>query len=133
MSSTERAWLRRSAVVGLWILIVFELQIGLAGMGKFRGDAWIQWFEGWGYDRWFARAIGAAEIGGAVLLLVRPLASYAAALLVVIMLGAIWTVMTHESQLGPGAPTLHTAVLGVILVARWKSRWRPGVPVLRGS
>ncbi len=127
MSSTERARGRKAVAAGLWVLIVLELLgMGVAGVSKFQGDGWQRMFEGWGYAAWFALVIGAAEMSGALMLTARKFASYAAMLLIVIMLGAIWTVLTNESQLGPGIPTIHIAILSTILVGRWKSRWRPG-------
>ena len=127
MSSTERMRGRKAVAAGLWVLIVLELLgMGVAGLSKFQGDGWPRMFEGWGYAAWFALAIGTAEMSGALMLTVRKFASYAAMLLIVIMLGAIWTVLTNESRLGPGIPTIHIAILGTILVGRWKSRWRPG-------
>ena len=127
MSSTERVRGRKAAAAGLWVLIVPELLgMGLAGLSKFQGDAWQRMFEGWGYAAWFALVIGAAEMGGALMLTAKKFASYAAMPLIVIMLGAIWTVTTNESQLGPGMPTIHITILGIILVGRWRSRWRPG-------
>ena len=127
MSSTERVRGRKAAAAGLWVLIVPELLgMGLAGLSKFQGDAWQRMFEGWGYAAWFALVIGAAEMGGALMLTAKKFASYAAIPLIVIMLGAIWTVTTNESQLGPGMPTIHIAILSIILAGRWRSRWRPG-------
>ena len=38
--------------------------------------------------------------------------------------GAIWTVLTNESQLGPGIPLIHIVVLTIILRARWSARWK---------
>ena len=127
MSSTERTRGQKAAAAGLWVLIVLELLgMGLAGLSKFQGDGWPRMFEGWGYPAWFASVIGAAEISGVLMLTVRKFSSYAAMLLIFIMLGAIWTVLTNESQLGPGMPTIHITILSIILAARWKSRWRPG-------
>ena len=127
MSSTERVKGRKAVAAGLWVLIVLELLgMGVAGLSKFQGDTWQRMFEGWGYAAWFALVIGAGEMSGALMLTARKFASYAAVLLIVIMLGAIWTVLTNESQLGPGIPTIHIAILSTILVGRWKSRWRPG-------
>ena len=103
MSSTERVKGRKAVAAGLWVLIVLELLgMGVAGVSKFQGDGWQRMFEGWGYAAWFALVIGAAEMSAALMLTARKLASYAAMLLIVIMLGAIWTVLTNETRLGPG-------------------------------
>ena len=129
MESTERSKLRTVGVVILWILTILELLgIGLAGLSKFQSEVWQNMFVGWGYAAWFALVIGGAEMLGALLLVVPRFASYAASMLIVIMLGAIWTVIspTNETQLGPGIPMIYIAVLSIILYARWRRRWRPG-------
>ena len=83
-------------------------------------------FEGWGYPGWFAFVIGGAELACALLLLAPRLASYAGSTLVVIMLGALSTVLLHPGgRMGPGIPLIHIAVLSVIIVARWRRRWTP--------
>ena len=131
MPSTEPSTGRRIAIALLWILVVLELAgMGLAGLSKFQGDGWMRMFEGWGYPAWFALVIGATELGGAMLLLVPRLASYSAAVLIGVMLGAIWTVIgqTTQTGLGPGIPLIHIAALTIILVVRWKRRWRPAGP-----
>lgn len=128
MPSTERSRGRKIAIAIFWILVVLELAgMGLAGLTKFQGDSWMGMFEGWGYPGWFALVIGATELGGALLLLVPRLASYSAAVLIGIMLGAIWTVIGQSTQtgLGPGLPVIHIAALTLILLVRWKRRWRP--------
>ena len=125
MESTERSKLRIVGAAMLWILSIFELLgIGVAGLSKFQGEGWQNMFVGWGYPGWFALVIGGTEM----LVVVPRFASYAASMLIVIMLGAIWTVIspTNTTQLGPGIPMIHIAVLSTILYARWSRRWRPG-------
>lgn len=115
---------RRLASIGLWVLTVLEfLGMGLAGLSKFQGDGWLNMFEGWGYPAWFALFIGGAEVILATLLLVPRVASYAALGLIVIMMGAIFTVLTNESQMGPGVATVHILVLTLLAWARWPRRW----------
>ena len=127
MGSSERSVASKIGVAALWVLVVLELLgLGLAGLSKFVQDGWANMFVDWGYARWFAFVIGAGELGGAVLLLIPRFTSYAASLLIVIMIGALWTVLTNETRLGPGLPTIHIVVLSILLAARWKRRWRPG-------
>lgn len=112
--------------VAVWVLVVLEvLLMGLAGLAKFTSAAWPSMFEGWGYPRPFAYLIGALECVGALALLVPRLTTYAAAGLMVIMLGALWTVTTttFETGLGPGMPLLHLALLGILAWARRRERW----------
>ena len=128
MESTERSKLHTVGAVMLWALIVLEvLGMVLAGLAKFQGDQWQDMFVGWGYPAGFAFVIGAAEALGPLLLLVPRFASYVASVLIVIMLGAIWTVAspTNETGLGPGLPAIHIAVLSIILYARRGQRSRP--------
>ena len=129
MPSTEQGTLRTAGIIVLWLVTVLEaLGMGLAGASKFVGSGWPSMFEGWGYAAWFAYVVGAAEMGGALLLLLPRLASYSATLLLVIMLGAMYTLATttFETRLGLGVPALHTLVLIAILWARRGDRWRPG-------
>jgi uncharacterized membrane protein YphA (DoxX/SURF4 family) len=128
MESTERSKLRIAGAVMLWVLIVLEvLGMGLAGLAKFQGDQWQDMFVGWGYPAWFALVVGSAEVVGALVLFVPRFASYAASMLIIIMLGAIGTVSwsTYETELGLGVPIIHIVVLSIILFARRKRRWRP--------
>jgi len=128
MGSTGQGKLRIAGGVLLWILTVFELLgMGLAGAAKFQGDGWQNMFLGWGYPAWLALAVGAVEVVGALLILVPRFATYAAAMLIVIMLGAVWTVASpgNETNLGPVLPAIHIVVLSIIRRARRGRRWRP--------
>ena len=127
--STKKSAGARAAAAGLVVLTILEvLGMGVAGLAKFQGPTWIDLFESWGYAGWFALFIGAVEVLAALALLVPSLTSYAALTLIGVMLGAIWTVTTNETQLGPGIPAIHIAVLSVLLTARWSRRWRPRRP-----
>ena len=130
----ERKGILRTRV-GVWVLwgvtVLAVFGVGSAGAAKFSGERWMDMFERWGYAPWFALVIGAAEVGGSLLLLYPRLASYAAILLIMIMIGAIGTVLTNETGLGPGSPALIIALLSVILVARWKRRG-PGTALPNG-
>ena len=129
MVSTEQSRLRTVGTVLLWLLSILAfLDLTAAGLTKFLSDTWPTFFVGWGYPAWFALVIGGTEMLGALLLVIPPLASYAASVLIVIMLGAIWTVLspTNGTQLGPIPPMINIALLSMILVARWRRRWRPG-------
>lgn len=127
MTSTARTPRAKLGLALLWVVTVLETAgMGLAGASKFMNPGgWTSMFEGWGYPAWLAFVIGASELVGALLLLVPRLASYAAGLLIVIMIGALATVLMHPGRMGPGTPLLHLVVLAIILVARRGSRWRP--------
>lgn len=129
MTSTGPSTGKKIAMGLLWVLIALELlSMAAAGASKFQGDGWRRMFEGWGYPAWGALVIGAAEFVGALALAVPKLASYSAAMLIVIMLGAIWTVIdpSNTTGLGPGIPALNIAALSIIMIARRDRRWRPG-------
>ena len=124
--STNRSGTKKVLIGLLWTLTALEaLTMGLSGLVKFFGPTWVTMFEGWGYARWFTYVVGVAEVGGAVAILLPRIASYAALMLLVIMLGAIWTELTRGPQLGPLMPTIHIVVLSTILIARWRGRWLP--------
>lgn len=130
MKWSERGGLMKVGIVLLWIVTVLEAaMMALAGSSKFTGsgpEVWGGMFEGWGYPAWFALVIGGAEFLFALVLLVPRFASYAATVLIAIMIGALVTVLVHESSLGPGAPIANIVALTIIGVPRWGDRWRVG-------
>jgi uncharacterized membrane protein YphA (DoxX/SURF4 family) len=125
--SNESGWPRKAGSALLWLLILFEvLTIGMAGFAKFGASSvWPGLFTEWGYPVWFTYVVGAGELGGAILLLVPRTSSYAAAPLLVIMMGALGTVLVTGSQLGPVTPLIHMGALTLILLARRDRRWKP--------
>lgn len=127
MVSSGRNWPRTLGRAGLGLLITLEfLGMGLAGVAKFQGDTWQMMFTNWGYPVWFSFVIGGLEVAGAILVLVPRLTSYAALMLIAIMLGALGTELFILRQVGPVMPVVHLVILSILLRARWKSRWRPG-------
>lgn len=113
--------------VALWIVQIFAAAAFVAiGLGKFGSPEWAHKFARWGYPEWFYMVIGSLEAAGGILLLVPALASYAAALLGAILVGAAATlVLHHESRVR--APLLWLAVVVVIGWARRRRAWRSGV------
>jgi uncharacterized membrane protein YphA (DoxX/SURF4 family) len=85
-----------SAIVALWVLSVLLAALFLmAGSMKFvAAEQASAQFAGLGYPDWFRVLIGAIEVGGGLLLLVPRTAFYAAAVLAVVMLGAVYTVLS---------------------------------------
>jgi uncharacterized membrane protein YphA (DoxX/SURF4 family) len=79
-------------------------------------------FVGWRYPAWFAFVIGTIEVLAAIALFVPRLAFYAAALLVVIMLGALYTVIANASDLGWATAGTQVAVMSVIAALRFPRR-----------
>jgi len=123
---TRKRIARLAGLAALWLITLLEsLSMIDAGWGKFESAAgWQHWFVTWGYAAWFTTAIGIAEIGGGLLLLIPKVASYAALLLLGIMLGALYTVTTKTSDLSWVDPLVHATLLGLILLFRWRSRLR---------
>ena len=128
MNGPQRVWPHRIAIGALWTVTVLEAAgMGLAGWSKFANPAgWSGMFVNWGYPAWFAFVIGASEMAGAALLLIPALATYAAAGLAVIMVGALGTVIAHDSPLGVAAPIANLVAVTIVGVARRRRRWKPG-------
>ncbi len=112
------------AIAGTALLWIVTILIGLsmvdAGYGKFESaEGWKHWFETWGYGARFATVIGVLEIGGGLFLLIPRTAPYAAAMLITIMAGALYTVTTKEADLSWFDPLFNMVLLGVVLAGRW--------------
>jgi len=92
----------------------------LPGVTKFLPQfGWVGRFAGWGYAAWFVTVIGSLEVLGALALWIPRVRQYAVALLGVIMLGAIYTSLTHP----PVAAVLRPAIfLALLSVLGWSQR-----------
>lgn len=108
------------STVVLWTVTVGEaLALGAAGLGKFvNPDFWVIMFMSWGYPPWVSTAVGSLEVTGALLLLVPPVAPWAAAVLFVDMAVAFVTLLVNRASLPLFAPAVHMALLSVIIVIR---------------
>ena len=125
--TNTRTTAAKAGVVLLWVVTVLEaLLMAVAGSAKFtRPDTWSGMFVDWGYPLAFTWVIGAVELGFAVLLLVPRLAAWAGIVLIVVMLGALATVIVHDSPLGVTGPIVHMVALGIVVAGRWRDRLRP--------
>ena len=112
--------------VGIWVLTVpVALLFVMMGIDKLRGAApWPNYFEAWGYATWFRMLIGVLQAGSGVLLLIPTLAAYGAGILLVVMMGAVFTELTNEIGFGAPAPTVFIIVLLVLLMIRRSRRLR---------
>jgi len=112
----------------LWVAtVVGAFLMGAAGVTKFISpEMWNSLFTEWGYSIAFKSLIGALEVSAAMIVLIPRFATYAAALLCAIMLGAIYTVIANQSDLGVVAPSGNLALFAVIAFARRNDRWKPG-------
>lgn len=118
----------KAVTIGLWVVTVIEgLMMALAGSSKFTAAAgWTANFVGWGYPAWFSYFTGGAEVLLAILLFVPRFAAWSGIALAVIMIGALGTLVIHDSPLGVTAPIVNLVLLGIVVIGRWPDRWRPG-------
>jgi len=79
--------------VALWVPTLFLVYVfARQGVAKFSDDSgWARAFAVWHYPVWFRILIGSCETAAAVLLLTRRTASAGAAIIAVIMFGAMGT------------------------------------------
>jgi uncharacterized membrane protein YphA (DoxX/SURF4 family) len=116
--------LARVRVIALWVItVIASLGIELAGITKLPvPNHWQHQFLTWGYPSWFVFVVGAAEVVGGAALLVPRFALPSVGLLLVIMSGALATLVTHpRGSLGSGVtPAFYIGMLSVIGVMRWR-------------
>jgi len=110
--------------VTLWIVsIVVAAMFIMAGGTKVVGlPMHVEHFQKWGYPDWFRILIGIAEVAGGAGLLIPRLASFAAAGLAAIMLGAVYTHLAHDEAPQVVAPGVFLLVFAVLAYARWPRR-----------
>lgn len=111
--------------ISLWVVsgLLAALFI-ISGAAKFIGLMDEQ-FVAWGYTLGFAAMIGILEILGAIGLLVRRTAGWAAVGLMVIILGAVWTHATHREYVALITPIVVFAALAFVAWGRgltWETR-----------
>lgn len=109
----------KMANIGVWVLSVVTAALFLlSAIPKFLMPGWVGRFAAWGYPEWFLYLIAVLEAAGAIGLLIPRLSPYAAAGLIGIMLGAMYTHLTHgEGFLWNLA---YIASLIIIGVYRWR-------------
>ena len=111
--------------VGLWILTaLLVLMFTNAGVRKFfEHGGWTWMFRHVGFPDWFRIVIGVVETAAALLLLLPRTAAYGAIVVIVVMLGALGTIMTaHMPAHGLIAPAASILVAAVVLAGRWGRR-----------
>ena len=105
------------------LLALFFVAMGLPKMLGLGG--WAGRFAAWGYPPWVVVLVGVCEIGGAVMLLIPPLARPGAAGLSVIMLGAVATHLRYGEFVRVIVPLILFTLLMVIAWGRW-AKFRRG-------
>ena len=107
--------------VGLWVLSALVAAMFLfSGMTKLMGtEMHVANFERWGFPGWFMYVVGVMEVSGALLVLIPRLASYAALLLSVVMLGAVFTHIAAAEYTMLVMPAMLLVFLEVLAWGRW--------------
>jgi putative oxidoreductase len=112
----------RGLNIVLWVVrIAAAAMFLMAGLPKLASAAvMVQIFEKIGLGQWFRYLTGILEVAGAVALLVPALAVWGAAVLAVVMVGAI---VTQLFVLG-GSALLPAVLLAMMLLVLWAYRDR---------
>ena len=103
-----------------WLLALLFIAGGvpkILNLGNFEAE-----FIRFGYSSGFRLLIGVLEVGGGLALLVPGLALLGAALLLVIMVGATWT-LVHVGD-APTPPIVVGALLALVIVLRLRAKPR---------
>ena len=88
--------MRKLRIAGVWLLQgLMALAMTGSGIQKFTSPAWERMFRVWGYPDHFYLVIGGIEAACGLALLVPKLATPAAVTLMVVMVGAAITRLTH--------------------------------------
>jgi uncharacterized membrane protein YphA (DoxX/SURF4 family) len=124
-TTPSRTW-RRHALTGLcWLLALSFVAGALAKFAPgetFAGAPYSEQFKDWGYPAWFRFVVGSGELVGAVLLLVPRRRFLGAALLGVILVGAVLTHILNQNSLGESI--MAPICLALVSIVAWASRPR---------
>jgi len=106
----------RGKTIAVWVLSALLAALFLfAGGQKLVGaGGTVEHFADWGYPPWFRLLIGLIEVAGGLALLVPSVAFYAAGALGVVMIGAIYTLLTKSA---PGIPAPIVCLLALAFIA----------------
>jgi len=117
----------RGTAIILWVLSALLAALYLyTGVPKILGvGEAVQGFQRFGYPVWFRVLIGVVEVGGALGLLLPPVAFYAAGALGVVMIGATYTHLV-KGITGATIPIVCLFVLAAIAYLRRPAARGPG-------
>jgi len=116
----------KAARIGLWICqALLALLFVFAGSAKFTGPLWERMFARWGYPDHFYLVIGAVEVAAGLALLVPRLAASAAAILIVVMIGAGATHVLHNEQRRLPEIAVLIVMLGLVAYGRRADAYWP--------
>jgi len=116
---------RVKRVISWAVQILLATSYVLAASGKLMSrPQWIEMFRHWGFPDKFYLVIGALELVGAIGLLIPRIAGYAAAGLILLMIGAALTNLIHGDRFQVLRPLIFMVFLTVVLYLRrpWASR-----------
>jgi len=118
LSMIKSIWQRRLLLV-LCIILAIEFIPGGAfkfvSGETFFGPPYSVKFVNWGYPAWFRFVVGAGEIFGAILLLLPRYRFYGAALLFIILTGAVITHFVNVSSVGERTSSqIHFVLTGIV-------------------
>jgi uncharacterized membrane protein YphA (DoxX/SURF4 family) len=125
--SEERTLGQKVGTIVLWLItLAVAVPMLLAGSTKVLPDGmWPEMFAAWGYSTWFLYLIALVEVAGAIALLVPRFATYAAAVLAVVMAGAAFTLLTNPGDMGPTPAIANMVMLAIVGFMRRDVRWTP--------
>ena len=108
----------------LWTTkIIISILFLLASLGKLsKNESVIDMFRNWGYFDGFYFYIGLMECILAVLLLIPRTSLYAAILLFVLMIGALFTHFIHDPYTEMVRPLVFMALISMIIYFQWDKR-----------
>jgi uncharacterized membrane protein YphA (DoxX/SURF4 family) len=123
MQNPAGAWQRR-LLAGLCLFLAVEFILG--GAAKFYpgetffGPSYAEKFVDWGYPAWFRFVVGSGELVAAALLAIPRTRFHGAALLVVILTGAV---ITHIANQDPLSQSTSAPVhLVIVAIVAWVTR-----------
>ena len=110
-------------LLGQWVLpILLGALFVLIGLGKFGAPGWETNFQRWGYPAGSHLVVGVIEMGAGLALMIPRLTSWAAAVLVVVMLGAVATHVYWNEPSQLSRPIGYLALVGLAGYLRLGSR-----------
>jgi putative oxidoreductase len=111
--------------IGIWLLtLLLVAMFAAAGVRKFSDRGlWADFFRRAHFADWFRILIGAVEVGAAALLVLPRTAAYGAVSVIVVMIGAIVTVvMVPVRHFTIIQPSIALILAAIVLAARWQQR-----------
>jgi putative oxidoreductase len=114
----------KGKTIALWTVSILLAALFLVAGGPklLQPDKVKPMFVQYGYAAWFATFIGSCEVLGAIGLLIPRLAGLAAAGLSIIMMGAVYTHVSHQEYTHAITPVVLLVLLITVAYARFGRR-----------